>query len=175
MESRRNLRVHCDQHVLLRRDGRIPLFDPFANPSPERVAYDGRADVDNPLLRRLPQLLVVRQELDDRLVLEELVENVGELQVLVGGHVRMDNTVHRNELLLALDEVLHEVDGQRVHRRKIGLDVDGQEGKQLYTGARQHHRALTSLAAELRCKGCGRDGLVAVVWGLSTFHVGLYV
>ena len=175
MERRRNLRVHRDQHVLLRRDGGVPLFDLLADPSPERLTDDGRADVDDPLLRRLPQLLVVGQELDDRLVLEELVEDVGELQVLVGGHVRMDDAVHRDELLLALDEVLHEVDGHRVHRRQVRLDVDGQEGEQLYTGARQHHRVLTSLAAELRREGRGRDGLVAVVWDLSTFHVGLYV
>ena len=149
MESRCNRRVHVDEHVLLCCDGLVPLFNLFANPDSERLSNDCRSDIYDPLLGRLPQLLIVGQELDDFLVLEKFIEDFGKLQVLVSGHMRMDNTVHRHELLLAFDKIFHEVDGKRVYRWQVRLDVDGEECEQFYEEDDYAARVLTSLAPEL--------------------------
>ena len=58
-------------------------------------------------------------------------------------------------LLLACDQRLEIVDGQRVHSRQIRLDIDVEEREDLWQG--QHRVILTSLAPELRCESRGRD------------------
>ena len=154
MECRSDLWVHGDQHVLLSRDGGIPLIDPFADPGPELVANNARSDIDNPLLRCLPELLVVGQKGDHLFMPEEFIEDIGELQILIGWHMDMDDAVHRNEFLLAFNDGFHKIRAERMNRRQIGLDVNSEEGEDLYEHMHQHRNKLTSLAPELRRKGC---------------------
>ena len=74
-------------------------------------------------------------------------------------------------LLLACDQRLEVVDGQRVHSRQICLNIDGEECKHLWQG--QHLVILTSLAPELRSEGCRRDTVGNLLhWDLSAFHDG---
>ena len=171
MECRGDRRIHGDQHVLLLLDGLVPRLDSLANPRDEWLAEDRRADVADPLLRRLPQLALLRQVVEDALVLQEEVEDLAELQVLVERHVHLDDLVERNELLLALDHVLEEVDGHRVHRRQVCLDVHGHEGEDLCEDEVHAADVLTSLAPELGTERGRRDGLVAVFRNLVALHV----
>ena len=72
-------------------------------------------------------------------------------------------------LLLACDQRLEVLDGQRVHGRQIRLDIDVEEREDLWQG--QHMVILTSLAPELRRKGRGRDLCGQLLhWDLCAFH-----
>ena len=71
MERRGHGAVHGNEQVLLLGNLRIPLHDALLDPLDERRADDRGADVAHPLLRRLPELLVLGHERDDYLVLKE--------------------------------------------------------------------------------------------------------
>ena len=149
--------VHGDQHVLLLLDGLVPRLNSIANPRDEWFAEDCGADVADPLLRRLPQLALLRQVVEDGLVLQEEVEDLAELEVLVEWHVHLDDLVERDELLLAFDQIFQEVHRHRVHSRQICFHVHRQEGKDLYKNEVDAVVELTSLTPELGSECCRRD------------------
>ena len=82
-------RVHGDHHVALLRHQLVAVLDLLADPGLEGPVDDGGADVDDPLLRRLRQVLVVGQvRLDVGDVGDEL-EDLLDAQALVLRHVEV--------------------------------------------------------------------------------------
>ena len=104
-----HLRVDVDHHIHVPRSRGIPIFDLLADPVLERLADHGGADVDDPRLRRLREVRLVRQVPCDLGILPDELADVLEREVLVGGHVHRLDLVVLQGLLLASDDVLEEV------------------------------------------------------------------
>ena len=102
--------IHFDVHVLLVLHVEVALLHLGGDPGPERLADHGGADVDDPLLRRLREVLVVWEEgLDVGDVGDEL-ENLLDAQTLVLGDVEVLDLVVLQVSLLLVQDVFEEVD-----------------------------------------------------------------
>ena len=89
LELLRHDRIHGDHHVALLGHQLVPVLDLLTHPGLEGLVDDGSADVDDPLLRRLRQVLVVGQvRLDVGDVGDEL-EDLLDAQALVLRHVEV--------------------------------------------------------------------------------------
>ena len=139
LERLRELGVHLDQQVPLLRHLPVAGDDALGAPVDERLADDGRADVDHPGARQLDELVALRRHVVVHgLELREEVEDLlhGEVRVLRHGQVadgvRGDDCNGQNEigvltLFGALDDVLQVVDGHRLEGRQVHLGIDGEE------------------------------------------------
>ena len=105
-----HLRVHVDVHLLLLPHRLVAILDLVADPISEDFAKDGRADVDDPLLRRLWQVRLVRHVVGDVGVLLAELGDVPEVEALVLRHVDRLDLVVRDVRLLPREDVLEEVD-----------------------------------------------------------------
>ena len=149
MERGCNSGVHIDQHVLLGRDELVPRLDSLPDPIDEGLSDYGRAHVADPLLRRLPQLLLVRHEEDHVLMLHKEIEDLFHLQGVVGRYMYMNNLAHRHISFPTFNQVLEEVDREGMECRKVRLDVDRQEGEDFFKKELKTRWILTSFAPKL--------------------------
>ena len=94
VERRGYLRVHINAELLVLDKLGIALVDARLNPVNKWSADDRGNDIANPFPRHLPELLTVRQILEDFGVRLELSEYLLECQVIVHGHMNVGDTAH---------------------------------------------------------------------------------
>ena len=112
-----HLRVHRDHDLLLLGHDGVAILHLIADPVPERLAHNGSADINDPLLGHLPQVRVVREVHGDPRLFVDEVQDLLERQVLVLRHVqRLDRFVVQVSLL-ATKDVFEKVDGDVVCKK----------------------------------------------------------
>ena len=94
MEGSLNVRVNRDRKVLLLHDFGVPLIDSSFDPVDERSTDHSRDDIAYPLPRHLPELLAVRQVVEDLRAALQLLDDLVERQVLVEWHADMGHMIH---------------------------------------------------------------------------------
>ena len=127
MERRRNLGVDVDQLVVLDEDALVALVDLLADPVGEDGPEQRVADVGDPLLGQLADLLVDGQVVGDDVVRSHVGRDLVDGERLV---LRDGNPLHvlaLDALLPACHQVLQEVDRDLVVRWQVDAGVDGQE------------------------------------------------
>ena len=143
VEGLGQLRVHLDEQVPVLRHLAVASRDALGDPVNERLADDGGADVDDPVARKLANLvrlgrkvevhrLEPRQEVKDELHRQVVV--LRDWQVAHGMRRNDSNGQHGLGILTqlrALDDVFAEVDGYGVEGRQVCLAVNSQEGEDL--------------------------------------------
>ena len=124
--------VHRDHHVSLLRHQLVPVLDLLGNPFLEGLIDDCSAHVDDPLLRRLREVLVVGEEGFDVGNVGDELENLLNCQRLVLGHVEMLDLVVLEMTLLLVQHVFEKIDRGVVCRertvsegRKLDLPYGG--------------------------------------------------
>ena len=79
----------------------IALFDLHPDPVLERLSYHGGTDVDNPLLRRLHEVSVIREEVGNVWLVGDEFQDLLDAQGLVLRHVEvLDLIIQQVPLLL---------------------------------------------------------------------------
>lgn len=102
--------VHANHQLLLLCHGGVPILDLLSNPSPKGITEDNRTDVDYPLLRDLRQVHLVWKVVVHISLCSNELHDLLQAQVLVLRHVdRLDISV-QHVTLLAIEEILEEVD-----------------------------------------------------------------
>ena len=103
-------RVHRDHHVSLLRHQLVSVLDLFTHPLLEGLIDDRCAHVDDPLLGRLREVLVVGEEGFDVGDVGDELENLLDAQTLVLRDVEMLDLVVLQVPLLLVQDVFEEVD-----------------------------------------------------------------
>ena len=106
--------VHGYHDLLLVGHERVPLLHLLANPVLERVAQDCGANVDDPLLRDLGQVDVVREVVLEPWLLRREGKDLLDREVLVLGHVDRLHGVDVDVRFPLREDVLEEVNGSVV-------------------------------------------------------------
>ena len=122
MERLRNLGVDVDQLVVLDEDALVALVDLLADPVGEDGPEQRVADVGDPLLGQLADLLVDGQVVGDDIVRSHVGRDLVDGERLV---LRDGNPLHvlaLDALLPACHQVLQEVDGHLLWQNR-NLDV----------------------------------------------------
>ena len=132
LKLRRHHGVHRDHHISLFRHQLISVLDLFTYPLLEGLIDDRSAHVDDPLLGRLREVLVVGEEGFDVGDVGDELENLLNCQRLVLGHVEMLDLVVLEMTLLLVQHVFEEIDSGVVCRertvsegRKLDLPYGG--------------------------------------------------
>ena len=97
LEGLSNLRIHVDQQIFLSSDLPVALLDLPLDPLAEVLADDGVADVDDPLLGQLRQLLVDWEELEHLRILLEELEDVLHGQSIILWDMQVCNILGLND------------------------------------------------------------------------------
>ena len=158
--------IDVDEHVSLARDLCVPLVDPLLDPVGEGLAQVGVDEVDQELLREVSDLLL-DGEVDAKrgLLRARPVEDLlsAERLVLRAGEVNDVRALHGPPR--AGDDVLEEVDGDRVAGGQVVLALHGEEEVHLWKMKGQGEgETLTSLALELGSER-GRGDLLHLLLG----------
>ena len=114
LELGRHLWVHVDHHLLLLRHDGVPLLNLVLHPLPERLANDGSADVNDPLLGHLRQVCCIREVFVDVRMLADVPADALEREILVLWAPQSLNMAVLLVLLLAVQDIFEEVDGHVV-------------------------------------------------------------
>ena len=113
-----HLGVDVDPHLFLFGHRGVPILHLLNHPILERLADDGSADIDDPPLRRLRKVWLVRQVLCDLGILPSELADTLEREVIVPRHVHSLDLVVLQGLLLASDDVL-----EKVHRHVLWMQT----------------------------------------------------
>ena len=127
LECTEDLRVHVDGHLALLHQLAVAGLDVLEHPVGEGLAGQRVDEVDHPLPRQLLVLVGLGQEASHFGVLRRLLQELLDAEPLVLGHRQVLHLVAVEELALAVDQRLEEVDGVAVVRRQVGAALDGEE------------------------------------------------
>ena len=111
-------RVHGDHDLFLVGHERVSLLHLVADPVLEHVAQDRGAHIDEPDLRNLGQVDVVREELLEPGLLRGEFQDLLDRQVLVLRHVDSLDVINVHERSLLRQDIFQEVD-RRVICKKL--------------------------------------------------------
>ena len=97
------------------------------HPVSEGLAGQRVDKVDDPLARQLPQVILIWEVGCNLGVLACLAQELLDAEALVLGHRQVQHLVTVEELALAVDELLQEVDRVAVQRGEVGVALNGEE------------------------------------------------
>ena len=97
------------------------------HPVSEGLAGQRVDEVDDPLARQLPQVILIREVGCNLGVLACLAQELLDAEALVLGHGQVLHLVAVKELALSVDELLQKVDRVAVQRGEVGVALNGEE------------------------------------------------
>ena len=110
MELRSNHWVHRDHHVSLVRHLLVAVLDLRSDPLLERLANHSRTDIDDPLFRRLGEVLIVWEVVGDVWLTADELQDLLDRQALILRHVEVLDCIIEQEPLLLIVQVFEEID-----------------------------------------------------------------
>ena len=127
LERAENFGVHADGHLPLLHQLAVAGLDVLEHPVGEGLAAERVDQVDHPLARQLPLLVGLGEESSNLGVLGRLLQELLDAEPLVLRHRQVLDLVAVEELALAVDQRLEEVDGVAVVIGEVGAALHGEE------------------------------------------------
>ena len=106
-----HLGVHGDHHLLFVRHEGVAVLDLHLHPSFELLSKHSCANIDDPLLRNLRQIDLVREILTDSRFVADEVHDLLQRQVLVLGDMQSLDVVDIQVRFLSRQYIFEEVNG----------------------------------------------------------------
>ena len=109
MEFGCHLRIQGDHHLSLLCHKDVPFLDLFSHPISEWLTDNGGAYIDNPLLRRLGQVDIIRQVVGDVWYVADELQDFLDREVLILGHVQVLDALVLQVTFMLVAYVLQEI------------------------------------------------------------------
>ena len=127
LEGSHDVGVHHDGELLVCNDLSVPRLNVLEHPVGKRLASQRVHNVDDPLAGEPHVVVLLREIICHLRILAGLLQELLEAEALVLRHREVLDLVAVEELALAVDELLEEVDRVALKGRQVGMALDGEE------------------------------------------------